>query len=172
MTETQQRPRTPTSEDPGALIARKPEARRRPLYRSPVMVGAGVACGVLIAAIVAVLLLSATTPPDRSSPRATATGYFAALSAQSYQRAWQYMAQSLTDAASESTFISGLKSDDDRFGRVTSAHITSVDSAISQAFVQVDVTRAKSSGTVLSETLALAQFDNNIWLINSININS
>lgn len=170
--EAQQRTITPLSEDPGAHHARTAGSARRPLYRSPLVLGAGVACAVLIAVIVAVLLLSATTPPDRSSPQATVTGYFAALSTQGYQRAWQYMALSLTNVTSESSFINGVKSDDSRLGRVVSAHIASVDSAGSQAFVQVDVTRMKSRGTAMSETLDLTQFDNDTWLINSININA
>ncbi|HLJ82190.1 MAG TPA: protein kinase, partial [Ktedonobacterales bacterium] len=56
-----------TGETP-AVHKRKRETNRRPFYRSRLVLGTGLACVVLIAAIVAVLLLNATALPDRSSP--------------------------------------------------------------------------------------------------------
>lgn len=147
-------------------------ARGRPFYRSPLVLGSSIASVIVVAVLVAVLVLNATALPDRSSPQATVTGYFAALMAQDYQRAWQYAAQSRTDVSGESGFVSGLKSDDARFGRVVSAHIAELDNSGGQVIAQVDVTRARSPGAVMSYSLDLTQFDNDTWLISSVSATS
>jgi hypothetical protein len=157
-----------SSETLGARAEPSAEKGRRPFYRSRVVVGSGLACVILLVVVVAVMVLNATTLPDRSSPQATVTGYFAALSAQDYARAWQYNAASRTNVSGESSFVNGLKSDDGRFGRVLSAKMSGMDSSGGQAIVQVDVTRAKAPDTVMSYSLDITQFDNDTWLISSI----
>ncbi|MGH2515679.1 MAG: hypothetical protein ACRDHP_08490, partial [Ktedonobacterales bacterium] len=159
----------------GALNARagtRQSAGRRPFYRSPLMLGSGLACVVLVVAVIAVLVLNATAPPDRSSPQATVTGYFAALKAQNYSLAWRYVSQSRTNVSVESSFVNDLQSDDARLGRVLTAHMTALDTSSGQVSEQVDVTRALSPGTTLSYSLDLSQFDNDTWLITSISSTS
>ena len=108
----------------------------------------------------------AHSPPDRSSPSATVTGYYNALSNQDYNRAWQYMADSRNNVDNQSADISSLREDDARSGKVLSATIGSVqDSGSTQATVQVTVKRALGGGTVISYTVTLTQFDGNTWLI-------
>ncbi len=47
------------------------------------------------------------TTLDRSTPRATVTGYFHALSAQDYATAWRYDADSRNNPAAQTAFIQG-----------------------------------------------------------------
>jgi hypothetical protein len=116
------------------------------------------------------IFLLASSPPDRSSPSATVTGFFDALSTHDYARAWQFMSASRDNSTSQSQFTQSQRADDARLGTVVSATITRVDGAnTSLATVQVNVTRGQG-GTVLSYTVSLTQFDGTTWLITSVGL--
>ena len=145
-------------------------SRRRVWWRSPWAMG-GIACSLLIViAIVVALIFNASAPPDRSSPRATVLGYFAALQAQDYARAWQYSSTTVTNVTSKSSFISGLQADDAQFGRVTSViHLDITDDSNNSATAQVNVMRGTNGAKVpMSYTLTLSFYNGSAWLIDSI----
>jgi serine/threonine protein kinase len=155
-------------QEAAAPSANKPEAR--PRWRSPWVWGSAASAVLLIVAIIGAVLFNASAPPDRSSPRATVSGYFDALKEQNYTLAWQYSADTYTDAASQSSFISGLAADNVQLGRVESVDLkkmTIVGEGAGTATVQVGVTRSKSSAEV-NYTLILGLYNGSIWLINSI----
>ncbi|HLZ24134.1 MAG TPA: serine/threonine-protein kinase [Ktedonobacterales bacterium] len=160
------------SEALGVGGERGKDAKRRVFYRSPFVLVTGIVCAILIAVVISVLVLNATELPDRSSPQATVSGYFAALKAQDYQRAWQYNAQSRTDVSAESNFINGLKSDDAHYGRVINSHITSLENSGGPVIAQVDVSRSLAPGTIITYALNLTEFDNDTWLIAGISSTS
>lgn len=163
-------PRSPSTRDGERVYGSN--GGRRPFYRSPLVLGGGLAALVLLGVVVAVLALNATAPPDRSSPRATVTGYFAALKAENYSLAWQFVAQSRTNVSVEASFVSNLQSDDARLGHVLTAQVTALDTSSGQVSAQVDVTRAMSPSVTLSYSVDLTQFDNDTWLITSISSTS
>ena len=146
---------------------KKPAVRRR---RSPWVWGS-VAFGVLLTiAIVGAVLFNASAPPDRSSPRATVSGYFGTLEKQDYTLAWQYSAAIYTDATSQSSFMSGLAADDTQLGRVQKVELSTMTIAgegSGTATVQVGVIRAKNPAAV-TYTLILGLYNGSLWLINSI----
>ncbi len=154
-----------------ADIAPSEPERRRSLFRSPWIWGSVASILVLVALVVGGLLYNASAPPDRSSPQATVTGYFAAVQAQNYDLAWQYSADSYTDAVSESSFIASLRSDDTQLGRVvqvkTSQMAIQRDTAGS-ATVEIAITRASSPQTSQTESLILGLYNGSLWLINDI----
>jgi hypothetical protein len=114
------------------------------------------------------IFLLASAPPDRTSPSATVSGYFDALSTHDYTRAWQFMAASRDNSTSQSQFTQSQRADDARLGTVVSATIMGVVGAnTSLATVQVNVTRGQG-GTILSYTVSLTQFDGTTWLITSV----
>ncbi len=145
-------------------------ARPRVWWRSPWAMG-GAACTLLvIVAVVVALIFNASAPPDRSSPRATVLGYFAALQAQDYARAWQYSSATVTNVTSKSSFISGLQADDAQFGRVTSVlHLDISNDSTNSATAQVNVMRGTNGAKVpMSYTLTLSLYNGSAWLIDSI----
>src|SRR5579859_4469407 len=97
--------------------------RDRHIALNPWLWSAGLATIVLAAILVTVSVLPGFTTVDRSPPRATVIGYFDALRAQDYPRAWQFLAASRNGVTSEADFARNLRADDDRNGRVLSAHI-------------------------------------------------
>jgi serine/threonine protein kinase len=131
---------------------------------------AGIVCALAIFIGLGVALIAASSPPDRSSPDATVRGYYTALMSQDYARAWQYAADSRNNAPSQSSFIAGLRSDDQQYGRVTGFTVLVDQSAsATQATVQVNVTRAGPRGpTTTAFSVALSQYSGGVWLINSI----
>jgi serine/threonine protein kinase len=135
------------------------------------LVAALVALGV-VAGVIAVFVLGMFAPPDRSTPHATVTGYFAALSAQDYARAWQYSSTSHSDPSSQANFVGNLKTDDDRFGRVISVGTVAItQDSPGSAHATVTAQRAGgsgSSGTQTTYTLVLTLYDGSTWLIDSI----
>jgi serine/threonine protein kinase len=142
-------------------------ARRGPL-RSPLVLGVAGVCAAALLIGLTVAILAATAPPDRSTPQAAVTGYFAALSARDYERAWQYATASRNAPDAHGSFIGALQTDDARFGHVRGATITHVDNpASAKVTVQVDVQRGNGSSTTFTYILTLTQYDGNTWLIDS-----
>lgn len=122
-----------------------------------------------VAAAVAVVTLGVLAPPNRSTPQATVTGYFAALKAQDYAHAWQYSSASHNDPSSQDSYASSLRADDDQFGPVTSVGKVSVaQDSSGRARATVTVQRGGSAGTQITYTLVLTLYDGNTWLIDSI----
>lgn len=142
----------------------------RGLSRRRVALFGGIACALALLIGLGVALIAASAPPDRSSPEATVSGYYSALKAQDYSRAWQYEADSRNDASSQSPFIAGLRSDDQQYGRVIAFTVKPAQGeSANQATVEVSVTRAGSGGSTTTVfTVALTQYNGGTWLINSI----
>ncbi|HEX6796203.1 MAG TPA: protein kinase [Ktedonobacterales bacterium] len=142
----------------------------RRVSRRRIMVFAGIACALAILIGLGAVLIAASAPPDRSSPEAAVSGYYSALKAQDYGRAWQYDADSRNNSSSQSEYISGLRSDDQQYGHVTAFIVMPAQTeSATQATVQVNVTRAGPSGPATTTfTVALTQYNGGTWLINSI----
>lgn len=152
----------------GGPEPRTAEGRSNRRFRSPIVVGATLVCAVIVLIVVSVAVLSATMPQDRSTPRVTINGYFAALRDQNYARAWQYVAQSRDGSGSESAFTASLRSDDAREGRVLSASVTELDEVGGNVTAQVGVVRSDEPAATITYTVELSQADGNTWLITSI----
>jgi hypothetical protein len=153
---------------PGADAAEDDQPPRRLITLPRLLIAIG-ALVVLLAVGGGLLFLLASSPPDRSSPSATVTGYYNALSNQDYNRAWQYTADSRNNVDNQSADISSLRADDTRLGKVLSASPgPAQDAGSTQATVQVNVKREQGGGTVLSYTVTLTQFDGSTWLITDI----
>ncbi|HEX9035960.1 MAG TPA: protein kinase [Ktedonobacterales bacterium] len=135
--------------------------------RTPVIIGLVV---VLLAVLAggAFYAYHAFGAPDRSTPRATVSGYFQALQNQDYNTAWTYDADSRNNPNARAEFIQGLQSDDANYGVVRSAAIDQVAMTTdSQATVTVSAQRGSAS-TPMSYTVGLNEYDGSIWLIVSI----
>jgi hypothetical protein len=148
----------------------KRDSQRRSRLRSPWTWGI-VACGLLaLVLLTAGVLFYLSTPPDRSSPRATVTGYFSAVQAQNYDLAWQYSAAIYTDATSQSRFIASLRSDDAQLGRVVKVDVDRMNIVrdnSGSATVQINVYRADSANSV-TYTLIVGLYNGSLWLISNI----
>jgi hypothetical protein len=109
------------------------------------------------------------TPPDRSTPQATITGYFDALKQDDFSRAWQFVSASHNDTASQDGFTQNLRADDSRYGKVSEFHILSVDAdGSNHATALVQTTRANAPGSPVVYSIALSQFDGTTWLMDNI----
>jgi serine/threonine protein kinase len=140
---------------------------RRPTM--PYLLGGGLLIVVVAVALIGINIVRAMTPPDRSSPNATVTGYYAALQAQDYTRAWQFASASRNDTGSQSNFVASLQSDDQHAGKVTNVRIVHIETDNSgHADAVVQVTRANSPSTPQQLTIVLTQYDGTNWLIDSI----
>lgn len=125
-------------------------------------------CVVGVAVALGTNLLGSLTPPDRSSPQAAVTGYFQAISAQDYAKAWQFTSSSRNDPNSNAAFASARKSEDDQSGKVLSATITTVDAdSTGRVHVQAKVMRAGAS-TPFDYSFVLANYGGATWLIESV----
>jgi serine/threonine protein kinase len=167
--------RLPAEEEshPGPGTAEGDDQPPQRLVTLPRLLIAIVALVVLLAIGGGLLFLLTSSPPDRSSPGATVTGYYNALSSQDYNRAWQYTADSRNNVGNQSNDIRSLRADDTQFGKVLSATIGTVqDAGSTQATVQVDVKRARGGGTDLTYSVTLTQFDGNTWLIDQLSLQS
>jgi hypothetical protein len=144
-------------------------APRRGLSRRRIALFAAIACVLALAVGLGVAVLAASSPPDRSSPNATVSGYYRALIAQNYADAWQYDANSRNQVSTQSDFIASLRSEDSQYGRVRSFTITqSENDSASHATVQVNVTRAGAGVPTTTYTVVLTQYDGATWLITSV----
>jgi serine/threonine protein kinase len=133
-----------------------------------------IACATLLALLIvgggAAFLLS-STPPDRSSPTATANGYYNALSHQNYTLAFQFLQDSRNQASSQSSDMSGFRSDDASSGKIVSYTITDIrDNSSTQVSVSVTITRSSPGGsnTISSFALSITQYDGSTWLITNV----
>jgi serine/threonine protein kinase len=129
---------------------------------------------ILVAAAIAATIVSLTlytranAPIDTSSARAAITGYYAALQAQNYERAWQYTAASTKDLSLQASFAANLRADDAQNGRVVRITIHSITGdSTDHATGSVDVVRANSPGAAQTESVLLTQYGGS-WLIDSI----
>ena len=165
--------RLQTGADLGAAVEAPPadpeRAESGPSIRRRLLLSAAAVCLVLGAAALGMSILRNAGPPERSSPSASVNGYFAALMAQDYSRAWLYSTASRNDTGSQAAFAANLRADDAHYGRVLSAQISPVDDAVSGSVTVVaTVTRATAPQDALTYTLVVTQYDGNTWLINSI----
>ena len=146
------------------------DASRQRVSRRRIVVFVGIACVLAIFIGLGAVLIAASAPPDRSTPEATVGGYYSALEAQDYGRAWQYDADSRNNSSSQSQFMSDRRSEDQQYGRVTAFTVMPAQSdSATQATVQVNVTRAGPGGpTTTTFTVALTQYNGGTWLINGI----
>ncbi|HEV2238027.1 MAG TPA: serine/threonine-protein kinase [Ktedonobacterales bacterium] len=123
-----------------------------------------------VAALVVGLTLFTRTfvPLDTSSPHATVQGYYSAVMAQDYGRAWQYTSASTKDQSLQANFASNLRADDTQGGHVLSITIVAINSDSSgHATGTVTVVRADAPGAPITESVLLTQYGDN-WLIDSV----
>jgi protein kinase-like protein len=114
------------------------------------------------------LYTRAFVPIDTSTPRASVQGYYAALMAQDYAKAWQYTAASTKDQSVQANFASNLRADDAQSGHVISITIGAVTSDGSgHATGSVTVVRANSPDSPIRATLLLTLYGG-AWLIDSV----
>jgi serine/threonine-protein kinase len=146
-----------------------PQRGRRPLTLAhPAVWGTGVVAAVLVTVVVAMSVLRIFAPLDRSTPAATVGGYFTALTAQNYSRAWQYMAASSKNEMSEADFARGLAADDARLGKVRSFTIgTFQPVSAGQVTGTVRAGRALDAGAPIVYSVIVTQYGS-LWLIDSI----
>ena len=168
--ESRSLPALPSVNTPSTPALEGHEAKkRRGVW--PLVIGAVLTVAIVATFVAAAGVLRSVAPPDRSSAQATITGYFDALSSQDYMRAWQYVAQSRSNEASQADFINGLKADDAQFGRVLTARIVQVEEDNGgKTSAMVEVTRAGTTGVVVY-SVSLTQYGGDTWLINGIATN-
>lgn len=154
---------------PAPTAAHATEGKRRLLDPGrPVVWGTAVAIAVLVVAVVATSILRSYATLDRSTPTATVTGYFVALQAQDYARAWQYAAASNGDQSSEITYAQNLKTDDAHYGRVLSFQVGAVaEDTAGHASCAVTVLRSGAPNAAINYSVVLTQY-NSLWLIDNI----
>jgi serine/threonine protein kinase len=135
-----------------------------PRSRPPILMGL-IVVALLVVAAGAFYAYRNFTTLDRSTPQATVTGYFHALSQQDYATAWRYDAGSRNNATAQAPFVQSLQADDESYGVVRSATITQVTMTTStQATVTVSVLRG-SSKEPMTYTIELSQYNGSTWLI-------
>ncbi len=153
---------------PAATAEAEPQSERRSPFTNPAVWGGGVVAAIVVIVAVAVSVMRLYAPLDRSTPTATVSGYFNALIAQDYARAWQYTSASSKNETSEAIYAQSLASDDERFGRVLSVKIGTFQQINSNQFSgTVSAVRAGEPGAPVSYTVVVTQYGN-LWLIDSI----
>jgi serine/threonine protein kinase len=153
---------------PPPATATEQHPERRPMFRHPAVWGTTLVAAVVVIAVVAVSLARIYAPLDRSTPTATVNGYFQALIAQDYTRAWQYTSASSKNETSEASFAQSLAADDARLGRVLSIAVgTFQQVSASQFSGTVQAVRARDPGAPVIYTVVVTQYGN-LWLIDSI----
>lgn len=158
----------PASRDLPRDKPRREDGKRRPKL-TPVLLSAGVVVLIALGVFLGLTAIRNLTPPDRSTPNATITGYFSALRASNYSRAYDFLTDSQTNIADRANVLDSLAADDDHYGRVLSARIVSVENdSGGKVAAQVAVTRALAPNTPQTYSIELSQYSGNIWLIDSI----
>ncbi len=143
--------------------------RRGASGRGPLLVGIALVFILLAVGIATFMIVPRLTPPDRSTPQATITGYFNALQQDDFSRAWQFVSASRNDTSSQDVFTQNLRADDSRYGKVISIHIISVDAdGSNHATALVQAVRANAPGSPVVYSIALSQYDGTTWLMDSI----
>lgn len=105
--------------------------------------------------------------PDESSPQVTVNGYFTALKAHDYQRAYLYLSPKGTTAQTIDQFTSAQQSDLHDLGDITDFHIVqTADSGNNSQQVTVQVTRAGRNASA-QYTLSVETINGN-WQIDTI----
>jgi serine/threonine-protein kinase len=162
----------PTTPAPAAGADAATEAIERSARRWMTWLGVLLTLIILLAigGTVAVFGFGLFMSPDRSSPQATIHGYFTALSAQDYNRAWQYAADSHNNPSNQATFIASLKSDDERLGRVMSVGQVNIQQDPSGGVRATVTVQRGSPGTPVTYSLSLSLYDNNTWLIDALTV--
>ena len=136
--------------------------------RTRIAWGVGLLILLAVSVVASAMVIRAFAPPDRSTPQATTTGYFNALSAQNDTQAWQYVSASRNDPSSQSSFVSDLQSDDSRYGRVERFHVQPItQDTTGHATAIVVVTRASQPNAPITYSLSLTSYDG-VWLIDNI----
>ncbi|GAC1447037.1 MAG: hypothetical protein PVSMB4_01110 [Ktedonobacterales bacterium] len=147
---------------------KRPGATRARLGVMPWVWGGGLIALVLAAILVTVSVLPSLNTVDRSTPHATVSGYYDALRARDYTRAWQYLAASRNSVTSETDFARNLRADDDHNGHVLSVHIGDLPQDNSgHASGTVSVVRSLAASTPRLYTIVLTQYGE-VWLIDSV----
>jgi serine/threonine protein kinase len=147
---------------------KQPGAHGSRLGVMPWIWSGGLMALVLAAILVTVSVLPTLTTVDRSTPHATVSGYFDALRARDYARAWQYVAASRNSVTSETDFARNLRADDDHNGRVLSVQIGDLPQDTSgHASGTVSVVRSLAASTPRLYTVVLTQYGD-VWLIDSV----
>lgn len=142
--------------------------RRGASGRGPLLIGISLVFILLAVGIATFMIVPRLTPPDRSTPQATITGYFNALQQDDFSRAWQFASGSRNDTTSQDVFTQNLRADDSRYGKVISFHIISVDTdGSNHATALAQTVRANAPGSPVVYSIALSQYDGTTWLIDS-----
>jgi hypothetical protein len=141
----------------------------RVFSRKMIVVWSTVLLAAIAAMVVGLTLFTRTFAPlDTSSPHATVQGYYNALLAQDYGRAWQYTAASIKDQSQQANFASNLRADDTQGGHVVAITIVAINSdASGHAMGTVTVARANAPGASITESVLLTQYGG-VWLIDSV----
>jgi serine/threonine protein kinase len=143
--------------------------RREGLGRGPLLTGIALVMILVAVGIATVMIVPRLTPPDRSTPQATITGYFNALQQTDSARAWQFVSASRNDTGSQSSFTQNLHADDTRYGKVVKIQIVSVENdSTSHASATVRVTRTSDTNNPVVYSISLSQYDGTTWLIDSV----
>jgi serine/threonine-protein kinase len=143
--------------------------RRGAAGRGPLLIGIALVFILVAVGIATFMIVPRLTPPDRSTPQATITGYFNALQQGDFSRAWQFVSASHNDTSSQAVFTQNLRADDSRYGKVISIHIISIDTdSSSHATALVQSTRANDTSNPVVYSIALSQYDGTTWLLDSI----
>ena len=142
---------------------------REGLGRGPLLTGIALVMILVAVGIATVMIVPRLTPPDRSSPQATITGYFNALKQTDSARAWQFVSASRNDTGSQASFTQNLHADDTRYGKVVSIQIVAVENdSTSHASATVKVTRTSDTNNPVVYSISLSQYDGTTWLIDSV----
>ena len=159
-----------TSLPRAADAAAEAEPRESKIFnRRMIVVWSALVLAAIAATIVGLTLYTrAFVPIDTSSPQASVRGYYAALVAQDYAKAWLYTAASTKDQSLQSNFANNLRADDTQNGHIVSISVVSITSDSSgHATGTVTVVRANLPSSPITDSLLLTQYGGD-WLIDSV----
>lgn len=136
--------------------------------RGLVLTALALALILVAVGIATAMILPRLAPPDRSSARATVTGYFNALEQDDFSRAWQFVSDSRNNTGAQDSFTQNVRADDARQGKVIWFSIISVDGDSSDHMTAtVQVKRASDPHNPVVYSVSLSQYDGTTWLIDS-----
>jgi hypothetical protein len=144
------------------------DARPRIDRARPWVWGGGILAAIVLLAAVGIGVLRIYAIPDRSTPTATVTGYFAALQVQDYARAWQFTSASNEDQSSEAAFAQNQQAANNLSGRIISFHIVQLnEDGNGHATGVLTISRSGAPNDGATESVSLTQYGGN-WLIDSV----